>query len=279
MCSNERSHQNHHKASPSIRSLMDKEKDRQKRIKKDVCPITANMEGDALKPGTVSAALVMGRVTVELPVTHENKELDVKHVAAVSVKQQHVDGGPLWAAVYEQSCEAYKHLGRSSDLYWIDPDGSGPLGPFKVLCNMTEDKVWTTVVNNLPAQTSVTGSSRERRTVLQLNYSATMEQINAITSSAEHCEQHVAYSCRMSRLLNTPAAIPWRSSSLLSDYGSNTNLQCATVGQGADANLLMGMQGPAPLFLLLIWLWRILLPLAIKALLPLDLSVCTYSSY
>lgn len=40
-------------------------------------------------------------------------------------------------AVYEQSCEAYKHLGRSSDSYWIDPDGSGPLGPFKVICNMT----------------------------------------------------------------------------------------------------------------------------------------------
>lgn len=40
-------------------------------------------------------------------------------------------------AIYEPSCEAYKHLGRSSDTYWIDPDGSGPLAPFKVSCNMT----------------------------------------------------------------------------------------------------------------------------------------------
>lgn len=40
-------------------------------------------------------------------------------------------------AIYEPSCEAYKHLGKSSDAYWIDPDGSGPLGPFKVNCNMT----------------------------------------------------------------------------------------------------------------------------------------------
>lgn len=40
-------------------------------------------------------------------------------------------------AIYEPSCEAYKHLGRSSDTYWIDPDSSGPLGPFKVNCNMT----------------------------------------------------------------------------------------------------------------------------------------------
>lgn len=68
----------------------------------------------------------------------------------------------------------------------------------------SEDKVWTTVTNSLPPQTSVTGSSRERRTVLQLNYSASMEQVSAITGSAEYCEQHVGYTCRMSRLLNTP---------------------------------------------------------------------------
>ena len=40
-----------------------------------------------------------------------------------------------------------------------------------------EDKVWTTVMNNLPPRTTVTGSSRERRTVLQVNYSASMDQV------------------------------------------------------------------------------------------------------
>ncbi|KAK3515292.1 hypothetical protein QTP70_013485 [Hemibagrus guttatus] len=134
----------------------------------DVCPIIVSMEEGALRPGTPSAAPVMA------------------------------------VAVYEQSCEAYKHLGKTSDVYWIDPDGSGPLGPFRVICNMTEDKVWTVVVNSLPAQTTVSGSSRERRTVLHVNYSATVEQISAITDAAEHCEQHIAYTCRSSRLLNTP---------------------------------------------------------------------------
>ncbi|KAK3541045.1 hypothetical protein QTP86_012344 [Hemibagrus guttatus] len=113
-------------------------------------------------------------------------------------------GATCHSSVYEQSCEAYKHLGKTSDVYWIDPDGSGPLGPFRVICNMTEDKVWTVVVNSLPAQTTVSGSSRERRTVLHVNYSATVEQISAITDAAEHCEQHIAYTCRSSRLLNTP---------------------------------------------------------------------------
>ncbi|KAM8732065.1 contactin-associated protein-like 2a [Acanthopagrus schlegelii] len=118
-------------------------------------------------------------------------------------------GATCHTSIYEPSCEAYKHLGRSSETYWIDPDGSGLLGPFKVNCNMTEDKVWTTVMNNLPPRTTVTGSSRERRTVLQVNYSASMDQVTAITTSAEKCEQQIAYSCRMSRLLNTPDGTPY----------------------------------------------------------------------
>ncbi|KAG2458091.1 CNTP2 protein, partial [Polypterus senegalus] len=112
-------------------------------------------------------------------------------------------------AIYEQSCEAYKHLGKTSDSYWIDPDGSGPLGHFKVYCNMTDDKVWTTIIHDLQPQTSVSGSTPEKPKELQLNYSASMDQISAVTFSAEHCEQHISYSCRMSRLLNTPDGTPY----------------------------------------------------------------------
>lgn len=137
-------------------------------------------------------------------------------------------GATCHTSIYEPSCEAYKHLGRSSDTYWVDPDGSGPLGPFKVNCNMTEDKVWTTVMNNLPAQTSVIGSSRDRRTVLQVNYSASMDQVTAITTSSEHCEQHLSYSCRMSRLLNTPEGIPYT----------------WWVGRGSDKHFYWGGSGP-----------------------------------
>ncbi|KAK6310717.1 hypothetical protein J4Q44_G00187720 [Coregonus suidteri] len=118
-------------------------------------------------------------------------------------------GATCHTSVYEQSCEEYKHLGKTSGSYWIDPDGSGPVGPFKVNCNMTEDKVWTTVRNNLSPQTSVSGSDLEGKAVLQLNYNMSTEQVTAITGSAEYCEQHVAYACRMSRLLNTPERSPF----------------------------------------------------------------------
>ncbi|MCJ8745204.1 hypothetical protein PDJAM_G00127740 [Pangasius djambal] len=119
-------------------------------------------------------------------------------------------GATCHTSVYEQSCEEYKHLGRRSDSYWIDPDGSGPLEPFKVICNMTGDKVWMMLMNDLPAQSAVTSASApEQGTVLKLSYNVSTEQINAITSNAEHCEQYVAYMCRMSRLLNSPDGPPY----------------------------------------------------------------------
>ncbi|KAM8881919.1 contactin-associated protein-like 2a isoform 2-T2 [Synchiropus picturatus] len=137
-------------------------------------------------------------------------------------------GATCHTSIYEQSCEAYKHLGKSSDIYWIDPDGSGPLGPLKVNCNMTVDKVWTIVTNNLPPKTTVTGSSRERRTILQVNYSASVDQVTAITTSAEYCEQQIVYSCRMSRLLNTPDGTPYT----------------WWVGRGSEKHFYWGGSGP-----------------------------------
>uniref|UniRef100_A0A668A7A0 Contactin associated protein 2 n=1 Tax=Myripristis murdjan TaxID=586833 RepID=A0A668A7A0_9TELE len=118
-------------------------------------------------------------------------------------------GATCHTSVYQQSCEEYKHQGKSSGNYWIDPDGSGPMAPFRATCDMTEDKVWTTVKNNLSPQTSVTSSDQEGKAVLQLNYNMTAEQMFSITSSAEYCEQHIAYACRMSRLLNTPDGVPF----------------------------------------------------------------------
>ncbi|XP_012517535.1 PREDICTED: contactin-associated protein-like 2 [Propithecus coquereli] len=118
-------------------------------------------------------------------------------------------GATCHNSIYEPSCEAYKHLGQTSNYYWIDPDGSGPLGPLKVYCNMTEDKVWTIVSHDLQMQTTVVGYNPEKYSVTQLVYSASMDQMSAITNSAEYCEQYVSYFCKMSRLLNTPDGSPY----------------------------------------------------------------------
>nr|XP_032812889.1 contactin-associated protein-like 2 [Petromyzon marinus] len=124
-------------------------------------------------------------------------------------------------SVHERSCEAYKQLGRSSGLYSIDTDGSGPLGPVRVFCNITEDAVWTTLPATprgataaaeaaavAAAAVTVSGSSPERPHVARFSYNATAEQLAAVAAQAESCEQQVDYSCRRSRLLNSPEGPP-----------------------------------------------------------------------
>ncbi|XP_056599327.1 contactin-associated protein-like 2b [Triplophysa dalaica] len=138
-------------------------------------------------------------------------------------------GATCHNSVYEQSCEEYKHMGRPSDTYWIDPDGSGPIEPFRVICDMTGDKVWTTIVNDLPPQSLVSAASGpEEKTVINLNYSMSAEQVNAVTGISELCEQLVAFTCYKSRLLNLP------------DGSSST----WWVGQGNEKHFYWGGSGP-----------------------------------
>ncbi|XP_059503506.1 contactin-associated protein-like 5 isoform X2 [Stegostoma tigrinum] len=112
-------------------------------------------------------------------------------------------------SVHEQSCEAYKHTGNTSGFFFIDPDGSGPVGPLLVYCNMTEDKTWTVIQHNNTELTKVRGSSAEKPYLVQLNYNASMEQLRAMINSMDYCEQKVAYHCKKSRLLNTPDGVPF----------------------------------------------------------------------
>ncbi|XP_071771662.1 contactin-associated protein-like 5 isoform X1 [Centroberyx gerrardi] len=112
-------------------------------------------------------------------------------------------GATCHTAIYEPSCEAYKLIGSSSGFYSIDPDGSGPLGPTQVYCNMTEEKVWTVVTHNSTAPVRVQGSSVQKPYMMKFNYSASAEQLRAVITGSEQCQQEVVYSCRKSRLFNT----------------------------------------------------------------------------
>ncbi|MGH0149237.1 UNVERIFIED_CONTAM: hypothetical protein FKN15_030241 [Acipenser sinensis] len=122
-------------------------------------------------------------------------------------------GATCHNSIYEPSCEAYRHTGSTSGYFSIDSDGSGPLGPTLVYCNMTDDKVWTTMHHNSMELTRVQGSSLEKPYSMQFNYSTSREQLQAMVSGAEHCEQEILYRCKRSRLLNArgkqPGATPF----------------------------------------------------------------------
>ncbi|NWV08240.1 CNTP4 protein, partial [Ptilonorhynchus violaceus] len=101
--------------------------------------------------------------------------------------------------IYEQSCEAYKHRGNTSGFYYIDSDGSGPLGPFLVYCNMT-DATWTIIQHNSTNLTRVKSANRENPHTVFFKYSASLDQLQATINLADHCEQELAYYCKKSRL-------------------------------------------------------------------------------
>uniref|UniRef100_A0A3P8TEI2 Contactin associated protein like 3 n=1 Tax=Amphiprion percula TaxID=161767 RepID=A0A3P8TEI2_AMPPE len=112
--------------------------------------------------------------------------------------------GATCHTVYEQSCEAYKHNGNTSGHFYIDVDGSGPIKPQLVYCNMTGDTLTPSLLLFLP---SVFPHS------VHFQYSAQEEQLSAAISQSEHCEQELSYHCRKSRLLNTLEGSPfswWR---------------------------------------------------------------------
>ncbi|XP_077151533.1 contactin-associated protein-like 5 [Ranitomeya variabilis] len=112
-------------------------------------------------------------------------------------------------SLYEQSCEAYKHKGYLSDYYYIDSDGSGPLVPFRVYCNITEEKIWTIVQHNITEMTPVLRSFSGGAYFMSFNYSGGVDQLEAMINNAEYCEQEVAYYCKHSRLLNSPNGAPF----------------------------------------------------------------------
>ncbi|XP_059355989.1 contactin-associated protein-like 5 [Carassius carassius] len=118
-------------------------------------------------------------------------------------------GATCHNSVYEASCEHYRLAGSTSGYFSIDPDGSGPLDPIQVYCNITGSKVWTVVRHNSSNAVRVRGSTLQKPYVGWFNYSASSEQLKALVSLSEHCEQRIAYHCRRSRLFN-----PWDSSPL-----------------------------------------------------------------
>ncbi|KAL4617566.1 contactin-associated protein-like 5, partial [Arapaima gigas] len=112
-------------------------------------------------------------------------------------------GATCHSSIYEQSCEAYKHKGNTSGFYYIDVDGSGPLNPQKVYCNVT-DKTWMVMHHNNTELTKLKSSSGMTQHLAYFNYSANVKQLRAIVDQAEYCEQELSYHCKRSRLFNTP---------------------------------------------------------------------------
>uniref|UniRef100_A0A4W6DPD4 Contactin associated protein like 3 n=1 Tax=Lates calcarifer TaxID=8187 RepID=A0A4W6DPD4_LATCA len=118
-------------------------------------------------------------------------------------------GATCHSSTYEQSCEAYKHKGNASGHYYIDVDGSGPIKPQLIYCNMTEDTAWMVIQHNNTELTRVHSSPERSQHSAHFDYASEEEQLTAVISQSQHCEQELSYYCRKSRLLNTPEGAPF----------------------------------------------------------------------
>ncbi|KAM9323097.1 contactin-associated protein-like 4 [Pholidichthys leucotaenia] len=118
-------------------------------------------------------------------------------------------GATCHSSVYEQSCEAYKHNGNTSGHFYIDVDGSGPIKPQLVYCNMTEEKTWLVIQHNNTDLTRVRPSPGVNQQSVHFDYSSAEEQLLAVISQSDHCRQELSYHCKKSRLLNTPEGSPF----------------------------------------------------------------------
>ncbi|KAJ7986956.1 hypothetical protein DPEC_G00333750 [Dallia pectoralis] len=71
------------------------------------------------------------------------------------------------------------------------------------------DKAWMVIQHNNTELTKLKVASGINQHLAYFNYSADAQQLRAIISQADHCEQELVYDCRKSRLLNTPDGSPF----------------------------------------------------------------------
>ncbi|EEB13815.1 Contactin-associated protein 1 precursor, putative [Pediculus humanus corporis] len=106
------------------------------------------------------------------------------------------------------SCEAYKNVndvGSSAEIK-IDVDGSGPLKPFPVTCQFFADGKVETIIHHSNEETTPVNGFQEPGSFIQdITYDADLEQIEAFMNRSTSCKQRLHYSCKNSRLLNSPS--------------------------------------------------------------------------
>lgn len=66
-----------------------------------------------------------------------------------------------------------------------------------------EDKVWTVVHHNSTDPVRVQGSTLDKPHRAHFDYGVLPDQLGALVSQSEYCQQTLTYQCRRSRLFST----------------------------------------------------------------------------
>ncbi|GFS17630.1 contactin-associated protein 2, partial [Elysia marginata] len=106
------------------------------------------------------------------------------------------------------SCEMHKYYSNNDgrEIAMIDPDGSGPLQPFQVLCEWGSDgEIITYIEHDSMGEILVNGFDAPGSYVRKITY-ATKEllALEEIIDRARMCRQNVKYKCRNAKFLKNP---------------------------------------------------------------------------
>lgn len=111
----------------------------------------------------------------------------------------------FFIAKHPLSCEVHeKKHGQRIDTK-IDVDGSGPLKPFPVTCDVLADGTVRTILHhNNELLTPVDGYEEAGSFTQDIEYDAEIDQIVALMNRSTTCRQRLTYACKHSKLFNTP---------------------------------------------------------------------------
>ena len=116
----------------------------------------------------------------------------------------------IWdfAARSRQTCDEIKTKDneKSSGNYTIDPDGTGPVNPFKAYCNMSVDPAITRIISkekDVEVSTHPPEQGEGPESIpYKISYIPSFEAAKALARNSKDCKQFIEYKCKKSRLLN-----------------------------------------------------------------------------
>ena len=124
--------------------------------------------------------------------------------------------------LYRATCQEYKALGMIQDAYCkVDPDGTGPLGIFTVLCNMSaSDAAKTVISHDKEGKHKVTqgATTLASHYFQRFTYGSNLASVRALIQRSSSCRQFISYQCYNSKLLNSPVGpehVQWLSSTAI----------------------------------------------------------------
>lgn len=132
-------------------------------------------------------------------------------------------GARCESPLYRATCQEYKALGMVHDAYCqVDPDGTGPLRAFTVMCNMSASEAAMTVVTHdkqgkhrVSFGAAILANQYFQRITYGSNLQLNLASIRALIERSSNCKQYIRYDCFNSTLLNSPVGpehVQWLSS-------------------------------------------------------------------